>query len=60
MENERRDLKITFGKSGSGSISPRLSLPKKFLDALEISQESRDIIVELDKEKERLIIKKKK
>lgn len=60
MENERRDLKITFGKSGSGSISPRLSLPKKFLDALEISQESRDIVVELDKEKERLIIKKKK
>ena len=34
---EKRDLKISFGKSGSGSISPKLSIPKSFLDKIGIT-----------------------
>ena len=56
---KKRELNISFGKSGKGSISPRLNIPKKFLDVLEITQENRSIILELDEEKKVITITKK-
>ncbi|MGL5123097.1 MAG: AbrB/MazE/SpoVT family DNA-binding domain-containing protein [Fusobacteriaceae bacterium] len=57
---EKRDLKISFFKGGSGSISAKTSIPKKWLDILKISQDERDIELILDEKREEIIIKKKK
>lgn len=56
---KRRELKVNFAKGGSGSVSPKLNIPKKFLDVLEVTTETRDVIVELDEENKRIIITKK-
>lgn len=42
---EKRDLKITFSKSGAGNLTPRLSLPAKWIKEMEISQENREVEV---------------
>lgn len=57
---EKRVLKISFAKGGSGSISPRTTIPKKWLDALKITQEEREIEMLFDPEKEQIVICKKK
>lgn len=57
---EKRDLKISFFKGGSGSISAKTSIPKTWLDVLKITQDERDIELILDVEKEQIILKKKK
>lgn len=57
---EKRDLKISFGKSGSGSISPKLSIPKTFLDKIEVNQDEREIELELNENTKEIIIRKKK
>ena len=57
---EKRDLKISFGKSGSGSISPKLSIPKSFLDKIGITQEEREIEIEVNEDTQEIIIRKKK
>lgn len=59
MEKKIRELRITFGKNGHGGINPKVSVPKKFLDALEVTPEQRDVIMELDEEMKAIIIKKK-
>jgi len=55
----KRILKISFGKSGSGSISPKLSLPKSFLDKIEVTQEEREVEVEVNENTKTITIKKK-
>lgn len=57
---EKRILKVSFFKSGSGSISPKLSVPKSFLDKIEINQENREIEIELNEDTREIIIRKKK
>ena len=57
---KKRDLKISFGKSGSGSISPKLSIPKTFLDKIGVNQEEREIEIEVNEDTQELIIRKKK
>lgn len=57
---EKRVLKISFAKGGSGSVSPRTTIPKKWLDLLEINQNEREIEIILDDEKKQIIICKKK
>lgn len=42
---EKRNLKISFNKSGSGSITPKISLPKVWIDAMEIDLDNRDVTV---------------
>lgn len=37
--------KITFNKSGSGSISGRLTIPKALLEIMEITEENRDVVI---------------
>lgn len=48
--------KVFFSKSGSGSISARVTIPKPYLEVLEITDEERDIEIKLDGKK--LIITK--
>ena len=56
---KKRELKISFGKNGSGGLNPKVSVPKKFLDALKLTPESREVIMELDEEKKAIVITKK-
>lgn len=53
---ETRDLKVIFGKAGSGSTTTRLTLPKKWMNEMNITENERDVEVEFDGEK--IIIKK--
>jgi len=48
---EERKLKILFGKSGSGSISPRISLPMSWIKDMGLSQENREVNVKYDEKK---------
>lgn len=57
---EKRILKISFFKSGSGSISPKLNIPKSFLDKLKINQENREVEIEVNEDTQEIIIRKKK
>lgn len=57
---EERNMKISFGKSGSGSISPRVSLPLSWLKRVGITPEDREVEIILDDDKEEIIIKKRK
>lgn len=55
---ESRDLKVTFNKGGSGSMSSRITLPISWIrDHLGITPEKRDVEVTLEDDK--IIIKKK-
>ena len=53
---EERKLNITFSKSGSGSITPKLSLPSTWIKEMNISQEDREVIVKFENGK--IIIEK--
>lgn len=54
-----KNSKITFNKSGAGKgyNSGRVTIPKDFLQALEITEDERNIEIELKTEKE-IIIRK--
>ena len=56
---KRRELRVNFNKGGSGSVSPKITIPKKYLDILEVTPEQREVIMELDEEMKAIIIKKK-
>jgi len=57
-EIEERTLKILFNKSGGSSTgtTTRLTLPKKWVDAMGLSIDNRNVIVSFDGEK--ILIKK--
>lgn len=57
---EKRVLKVSFFKSGSGSISPKLNIPKSFLDKIGVTQENREIEITIDEKTSKIIIEKKK
>lgn len=54
--NESRQLKVSFNRSGSGSISSSVRLPISWLKEMNISKEDREVEVIFDNEK--IIIKK--
>ena len=56
---EERELKILFGKSGNGYISPRICLPIDWIKKMGISQENREVTVTYDEKSKEIIIKKK-
>lgn len=58
MENKKRLLNIIFNKSGSGSINTKISLPKKWIDTLELNEENRSIIAEFKEDTKEIILKK--
>jgi len=45
---EKRVLNVYFGRSGSGSVSPTVSLPKTFLDKINVTDKERQILMKLD------------
>ncbi len=57
---EKRVLKVSFFKSGSGSISPKLNIPKSFLEKIEVNQENREIEIEVNEDTKEITIRKKK
>ena len=56
---EKRTLKISFGKSGNGGVNPKLSIPKSFLDKMNITQDEREVEMLFDEEKMSITIIKK-
>ena len=48
---EYRNANVMFQKSGSGSISTRIALPKKWVDKMGVTQDEREVIVEFDGER---------
>ena len=54
--NESRQLKVSFNRSGSGSISSSVRLPISWLKEMNISKEEREVEVIFDNGK--IIIKK--
>lgn len=45
IKEETRELNITYNKSGSGSISTRISLPKTWIDNMNVTPEDRSVKV---------------
>ena len=56
---EKRDLKISFNKNGNGSLTPKIALPKKWTDKMNITLEERDIEVYFNEETKEITIRKK-
>lgn len=54
---ETRDLRIAFNKSGAGNMTPRISLPAKWIKEMGIDIDNRDVEVVFEDNK--IIIKKK-
>ena len=56
---EKRILKISFGKSGNGGLNPKLSIPKSFLDKMNINPEEREVELIFDEKELKITITKK-
>ncbi len=56
---EKRDLKISFNKNGTGSFTPKISLPKKWIDKMNLTQEEREIEVCFNEDTKEITIRKK-
>lgn len=56
---EKRTLRVMFNKSGSGSITTKIAIPKSFIEFLGVSNENREVLVELDKKNKKITITKK-
>ncbi|MGL5057654.1 MAG: AbrB/MazE/SpoVT family DNA-binding domain-containing protein [Fusobacteriaceae bacterium] len=56
---EKRELNITFGKSGSGSSTTKLSIPITWIKKMKISPEDRALEVIFDEENNTILIQKK-
>jgi len=55
---EERKLKVLFGKSGNGYLTPRISLPISWIKDMGISQENRNVKVIFNEETKQIIIEK--
>ena len=55
-----RTLKIIFNKSGSGSITPKMNVPIRWLKDMGVNEQEREVVAEYDEERQQIIIKKKK
>lgn len=56
---EKRDLNVSFYKAGNG-ISTRISLPKKWINDMELTEDVREVELVYDEEKKTITISKKK
>lgn len=48
MEIEKRDMKLITGKTGQGYAQYKISLPNKWIHALELNTENRDVTISFD------------
>ena len=53
----KEEKKVNFNKSGSGSTSTKIVLPKKFVEALNITKEKPNITISLTTDR-KIIIEK--
>lgn len=58
MEENKRILNINFYKSGSGSISTKISLPITILREMGFTENDRKAEMIYDEEKKQIILKK--
>lgn len=58
MENNKRLLNIIFNKSGSGSITTKLTIPKSWIDKIGIDESNKKIVAEFDEITQVISIKK--
>ncbi|HDF4156538.1 TPA: AbrB/MazE/SpoVT family DNA-binding domain-containing protein [Clostridioides difficile] len=58
MEKEKRDLKFSFHRGGSGSFTPRMSIPKVWADEMGVTKENPCVVAIFEGDK--IIIKKAK
>ena len=56
---EKKDLKISFNKNGTGSLTTKIALPKKWTDKMNITLEEREIEVYFNEETKEITIRKK-
>lgn len=56
---EKRELSISFSRSGAGNFSPKITLPKKWIDEMKITQEDRKVEVFFNENTKEITIKKK-
>ena len=57
---DKRILKISFGKTGTGNVNTKLSVPKKILEDMQVTQEEREVELEYSQDKKEIIIRKAK
>lgn len=57
---EERKLTVNFNKSGSGSLTPKVTLPIKWLRDMGVTKEQREITVQYNEETQEIVIKKQK
>nr|DAT17957.1 MAG TPA: Toxin SymE, type I toxin-antitoxin system [Caudoviricetes sp.] len=57
---DKRILKISFGKTGTGNVNTKLSVPKKILEDMQVTQEEREVELEYNQDKKEIIIRKAK
>lgn len=56
---EKRNLKVSFTKSGAGSTTNRITLPTTWIREMGITEDEKEVEVELDKVTKVISIKKK-
>lgn len=55
---EERNLKVMFNSDGKGRYTHKLSLPKTWLEKMEVHFDDREVTVVFDEEKKEIIIRK--
>ncbi len=50
--------KVSFNKSGTGGVTPRINLPTEWVKDMEISKEESEISIIYDREKKEITLKK--
>lgn len=58
MEKEKTK-KVHFNKGGAGGVTPKLNLPKKWLDDMDVTEEDCEVSLKYGQSKKRIIITKK-
>ena len=57
---EKRELNISFYKAGNAGVSNRITLPRKWIQSMEITENDKMVEVYFDDENKTITIKKKK
>ena len=57
MKNKNeRILNVMFSRSGSGSISSKMAIPKDWINSMGLSPENRQVVATFDEEKNSITI----
>jgi hypothetical protein len=45
---EERQIKVTYNKSGRGSLTPKITLPMSWIKQMSLSEDDREVIISFD------------